>query len=118
MIRSVQWSPLWGSDGALILALTSGTLHRKGNLQKKKKTKTKTQTKTKTMVSSMGLRWGFDTGTQMENTAQEPGKSAKETKTKTKTKICTTVSSMGLRWSFDTGTHLRNTAQESAKERK
>ena len=35
MIRSVQWSPLWGSDGALILALTSGTLH--SNLGKERK---------------------------------------------------------------------------------
>ena len=43
-----------------------------------------------TMVSSMGLRWGFDTGTQMGNTAQE-GKSAKETKTKTKTKTPTKI---------------------------
>ena len=40
-----------------------------------------------TMVSSMGLRWGFDTGTHQWNTAQEPGKSAiKKKKTKTKTK--------------------------------
>ena len=58
MIRSVQWSPLWGSDEALILALRwgGGTLHRKGNLQKKHtKTKAQKKKKTKTMVSSGNL---------------------------------------------------------------
>ena len=33
-----------------------------------------------TMVSSMGLRWGWDTGTQMGNTAQEPEKKRKKSR--------------------------------------
>ena len=60
------------------------------------------------MVSSMGLRWGFDTGTHQWNTAQE----RKKTRTMTKTNTKTMVSSMGLRWGFDTGTQMENTAQE------